>query len=54
MMEAPVAENLSLVAVRDFGRGPLALIDREAHVAGDRAGEARARHPGRRTSPASR
>jgi ribose transport system ATP-binding protein len=31
LMEAPVAENLSLVAVRDFGRGPLALLDREAH-----------------------
>ncbi len=32
MLEAPVAENLSLVAVRDFGRGPLALIDRQAHA----------------------
>ncbi|HET9067846.1 MAG TPA: sugar ABC transporter ATP-binding protein [Amaricoccus sp.] len=32
MMEASVADNLSLVAVRDFGRGPLALIDREAHA----------------------
>jgi ribose transport system ATP-binding protein len=32
LMEAPVAENLSLVAVRDFGRGPLALLDREAHA----------------------
>jgi len=32
LMEAPVAENLSLVAVRDFGRGRLALIDREAHA----------------------
>ena len=32
MMEASVADNLSLVTVRDFGRGPLALIDREAHV----------------------
>lgn len=32
MMEAAVADNLSLVAVRDFGRGPLALIDRESHA----------------------
>ena len=32
LMEAPVAENLSLVAVADFGRGPLALLDREAHA----------------------
>jgi ribose transport system ATP-binding protein len=32
MPEAPVAENLSLVAVRDFGRGPLALLDRAAHA----------------------
>ena len=32
MMEAPVADNLSLVAVRDFGRGALALLDREAHA----------------------
>ena len=32
MMEAPVAENLSLVAARDFGRGPLGLVDRAAHA----------------------
>lgn len=32
MLEAPVADNLSLVAVRAFGRGPLALLDREAHA----------------------
>jgi ribose transport system ATP-binding protein len=32
LMEAPVADNLSLAAVRAFGRGPLALIDREAHA----------------------
>jgi ribose transport system ATP-binding protein len=32
MMEASVADNLSLVAVRDFGRGALALLDREAHA----------------------
>ena len=54
MMEAPVAENLSLVAVRDFGRGPLALIDREAHAAGDRAGASSSSASARRTSPASR
>jgi ribose transport system ATP-binding protein len=33
MMDAPVAENLSLVAVRRFGRGPLALLDRDEHRA---------------------
>ncbi len=33
MLEAPVAENLSLVAVRDFGRAPFALVDRAAHAA---------------------
>ncbi len=32
LMEAPVAENLSLVAARDFGRGPLGLVDRAAHA----------------------
>ncbi len=32
LMEAPVAENLSLVAVRTFGRGPLAVLDRPAHA----------------------
>jgi len=32
MMEASVADNLSLVAVRDFGRGALALLDRAAHA----------------------
>jgi ribose transport system ATP-binding protein len=32
LMEAPVADNLSLAAVRTFGRGPLALLDREAHA----------------------
>ena len=32
LMEAPVADNLSLAAVRDFGRGPLALLDGDAHA----------------------
>jgi ribose transport system ATP-binding protein len=32
LMEAPVADNLSLAAVRAFGRGPLALLDRAAHA----------------------
>ena len=32
LMEASVADNLSLVAVRDFGRGALALLDRDAHA----------------------
>ena len=32
MMEASVAENLSLVAARRFGRGPLGLVDRVAHA----------------------
>ncbi len=31
MLDAPVAENMSLVAVRTFGRGPLAVLDRGAH-----------------------
>jgi ribose transport system ATP-binding protein len=31
MLEAPVADNLSLVAVRAFGRGPFGIIDVEAH-----------------------
>ena len=33
LMEAAVAENLSLVAVRRFGRGALGLVDGEAHAA---------------------
>lgn len=33
MMDAPVADNLSLVALRRFGRGPLALLDQEEHRA---------------------
>ncbi len=33
MMEAAVADNLALVSVRDFGRGPLALIDAAAAAA---------------------
>ena len=32
LLEAPVADNLSLVAVREFGRGPLGLLDRAAHA----------------------
>jgi ribose transport system ATP-binding protein len=40
MMESPVAENLSLVAVRGFGRGPLALIDAEAHALATEAARA--------------
>ncbi len=32
MLEAPVADNLSLVAVREFGRPPFALLDRGAHA----------------------
>jgi ribose transport system ATP-binding protein len=32
LMEASVADNISLVAVREFGRGGLALLDREALV----------------------
>ncbi|MGL4237380.1 sugar ABC transporter ATP-binding protein [Tabrizicola sp.] len=30
MMDAPIADNLALVSIRSFGRGPLALIDRAA------------------------
>jgi ribose transport system ATP-binding protein len=30
MMEAPIADNLALVSLRSFGRGPLALIDDRA------------------------
>jgi ribose transport system ATP-binding protein len=53
MMEAPVADNLSLVAVRAFGRGPLALIDREAHAEATDAGAGRAgRAGGRHRAPA--
>jgi ribose transport system ATP-binding protein len=33
LMEASVAENLSLVAARRFGRGPLGVVDLEAHAA---------------------
>jgi ribose transport system ATP-binding protein len=33
LLESPVAENLSLVAARDFGRGPFGVIDGEAHAA---------------------
>lgn len=32
MMEAPIADNLALVGLRGFGRGPLALIDGAALV----------------------
>ena len=30
MMEAPIADNLALVSLRTFGRGPLAVMDTEA------------------------
>ena len=54
MMEASVADNLSLVAVRDFGRGALALLDREAHAAATEKAQDRARHPRRAHRHASR
>ncbi len=33
MMEAPIADNLALVSLRGFGRGPLALLDEPAIAA---------------------
>ncbi|WP_029030717.1 sugar ABC transporter ATP-binding protein [Salinarimonas rosea] len=39
MMEASIMDNLGLVSIRDFGRGPAGLIDRDALAA--RAEEAR-------------
>jgi ribose transport system ATP-binding protein len=33
MMEAPIADNLALVSLRGFGRGPLSVIDEPAIVA---------------------
>ncbi len=33
MMEAPIADNLALVSLRGFGRGPLALVDTDAVTA---------------------
>ena len=54
MMEAPVADNLSLVAVRDFGRGAAGAPRPRGARRGDRAGQGRARHPRRRHRHASR
>jgi len=39
MMDSSIMDNLGLVSIRDFGRGPAGLIDREALAA--RAEEAR-------------
>ncbi len=40
MMEAPVADNLGLVAIRGFGRSPAALVDRAALAARTEAARA--------------
>ena len=37
MLEAPIADNLALVSLRGFGRGPLAVIDTEAVTASTEA-----------------